>query len=210
MKHLQRCGAPTKLIEDFLEVVEIDEGIEGTSGDLETLDRLVMDVCARFNFARPFDLPSKKAYFRPKRVGVADCAQTGDEFDPLVEQAYRRGYVQGFSNARRLVEAGESELRTTEAQLQRWRTTPITFGATWPPVVEPFGIKVSIRTSLPAKIRYQVLQRDRRRCVVCGACAADGATLHVDHIVSLYNGGTDDSENLQTLCEPCNLGKGKD
>lgn len=59
------------------------------------------------------------------------------------------------------------------------------------------------------KLRYLVLKRDGGRCCLCGRSAADGVKLHVDHIkpVSLYPELYYDPDNLQTLCEECNLGK---
>ena len=33
--------------------------------------------------------------------------------------------------------------------------------------------------------------------------------FHRDHIIPLINGGQHDRRNLQLLCEPCNLSKGK-
>ena len=44
-------------------------------------------------------------------------------------------------------------------------------------------------------------------CVQCGARKEDGATLHVDHIIPVSRGGTDELDNLQTLCKECNLNK---
>jgi hypothetical protein len=210
LRLLRRCDAPPEVLADFVDIVEIDNGIEGERGDLEALDRLLLNVCVRHNFPRPFDQPGKRASFRPMLVGASDCAGTHDEFDPIAEQAYRRGYTHGFARARALIEGGRpTHVQAAQAELQRWRTTKVIFGPTCPPHIEPYGIKVSIRTSLSAKLRFQILERDHRRCVICGASAKDGATLHVDHIISVYNGGSDDQENLQTLCEPCNLGKGK-
>ena len=57
-------------------------------------------------------------------------------------------------------------------------------------------------------LRYYVLKRDRFACVLCGARAARGAVLHVDHKTPKALGGQTCSENLQTLCESCNRGKG--
>ena len=31
--------------------------------------------------------------------------------------------------------------------------------------------------------------------------------LHCDHIISVAQGGTDEMDNLQTLCDDCNLAK---
>jgi 5-methylcytosine-specific restriction endonuclease McrA len=44
-----------------------------------------------------------------------------------------------------------------------------------------------------------------RKCAVCKKSIIKG--YHVDHIVSLVNGGTNDKYNLQLLCASCNLSK---
>jgi 5-methylcytosine-specific restriction protein A len=48
--------------------------------------------------------------------------------------------------------------------------------------------------------RLRILRRD---AFVCRACSrvVYGQAAHVDHIVPLEEGGTDDDENLQTLCQ---------
>jgi hypothetical protein len=59
-------------------------------------------------------------------------------------------------------------------------------------------------------LRYRVLVRDRFRCVLCGRSPASdlGVVLHVDHILPWSRGGKTVVENLRSLCEVCNLGKG--
>lgn len=42
----------------------------------------------------------------------------------------------------------------------------------------------------------------------CAHCKIDTGCFHVDHIVPLAKGGTDEMWNLQFLCEQCNLDKG--
>lgn len=65
------------------------------------------------------------------------------------------------------------------------------------------------RRKMSARLRFEILERDGFRCRLCGASpAADGATLHVDHIVPITAGGTSVPDNLQALCRECNLGKG--
>jgi len=41
----------------------------------------------------------------------------------------------------------------------------------------------------------------------CGRSAPD-AVLHVDHVISVADGGQDNTDNLITACSRCNLGKG--
>lgn len=60
------------------------------------------------------------------------------------------------------------------------------------------------------RLRFLVFSRDNFSCCSCGASPAkDGGItrLHVDHIVPWSKGGETVLENLQTLCEKCNLGK---
>lgn len=56
-------------------------------------------------------------------------------------------------------------------------------------------------------IRFQILNRDGNKCVVCGRDTVDEVKLHVDHIHPVAEGGTDNLDNLQTLCNDCNSGK---
>lgn len=56
------------------------------------------------------------------------------------------------------------------------------------------------REPIPDLVRYAVLRRDRFRCVWCG----DRRMLQMDHIVPWSAGGSDDIDNLRTLCQDCN------
>ena len=59
------------------------------------------------------------------------------------------------------------------------------------------------------RLRFLVNRRDRFTCRACGRSPANdiGVILHVDHIVPWSKGGETTLDNLQTLCEKCNLGK---
>lgn len=74
------------------------------------------------------------------------------------------------------------------------------------------GVKIpKIRKrEIPLRIRLRVFHRDGFRCVACGRSPAIevGVVLHVDHIHPFAPGGESTLENLQTLCDKCNLGKG--
>jgi len=60
------------------------------------------------------------------------------------------------------------------------------------------------------RLRYQILQRDHFRCQACGGSPANDPTvkLQIDHKHPRSQGGSSTADNLQTLCERCNSGKG--
>lgn len=66
------------------------------------------------------------------------------------------------------------------------------------------------RAKMTLSLRYSILLRDRFTCKGCGRSPnrGDDIKLHVDHIVAIALGGKTVPENLQTLCDECNLGKG--
>ena len=55
-----------------------------------------------------------------------------------------------------------------------------------------------------AVIRRHVLERDDYLCQKCGRNMGLSG-LEVHHIVPRSEGGTDDPQNLRTLCVPCHL-----
>ncbi|MBP5269553.1 MAG: HNH endonuclease [Clostridia bacterium] len=70
------------------------------------------------------------------------------------------------------------------------------------------GLAAVERGEISDSLRYDILNRDGFKCVICGATARQGARLHVDHIIPVSKGGKSVPENLRTLCERCNIGKG--
>ncbi|MGB6200993.1 MAG: HNH endonuclease signature motif containing protein [Candidatus Acidiferrales bacterium] len=58
------------------------------------------------------------------------------------------------------------------------------------------------------RLRALVLMRDGARCRLCGAVPDDDVRLHVDHVKPWSKGGETVLENLQILCNVCNIGKG--
>lgn len=60
------------------------------------------------------------------------------------------------------------------------------------------------RKVLSANLRGQVYARDGLVCVSCGSTT----DLTVDHRIPVSKGGTDEFDNLQTMCRPCNIRKG--
>jgi hypothetical protein len=64
------------------------------------------------------------------------------------------------------------------------------------------------RSAVPPRIRFEVLRRDGFRCTYCGRSAREGVVLHVDHVIPVAGGGSNDIENLVAACSSCNQGKG--
>lgn len=63
-------------------------------------------------------------------------------------------------------------------------------------------------TKLWRSLRYKILRRFNFTCLACGSKPPD-VVLHVDHIKprSFFPELELDENNLQVLCEPCNIGK---
>ena len=59
------------------------------------------------------------------------------------------------------------------------------------------------------RLRWIVLKRDNFSCKKCGRSPAKdlNTILHIDHIIPWSKGGETVIENLEVLCEQCNLGK---
>lgn len=66
------------------------------------------------------------------------------------------------------------------------------------------------RVQIPQRLRYELIAEAGGRCTLCGASPNDGYThLHIDYIIPVALGGTNEKRNLRVLCDKCNLGKGK-
>jgi 5-methylcytosine-specific restriction endonuclease McrA len=65
------------------------------------------------------------------------------------------------------------------------------------------------RAKLNTSLRFEILERDRFTCRLCGRSpySGDGVKLHVDHIIPVARGGKTERNNLHVLCRDCNLGK---
>lgn len=61
--------------------------------------------------------------------------------------------------------------------------------------------KRNYRPYIPKSVVDEVWRRDNGRCVYCG----EQKDLHLDHIIPLSKGGASIAENLQILCQKCNL-----
>lgn len=76
--------------------------------------------------------------------------------------------------------------------------------------IKKHSVLVENKRDITLGLRYRVLHRDHFKCVRCGSSPATDplCRLHIDHMLPFSKGGKTLFENLQTLCESCNLGKG--
>jgi hypothetical protein len=67
----------------------------------------------------------------------------------------------------------------------------------------------NVRKTIPLNIRWKVLKRDNYTCVKCGKSPGKDKNieLEIDHIIPVSKNGSNEIENLQTLCYECNQGK---
>ena len=65
------------------------------------------------------------------------------------------------------------------------------------------------RRTIPLNVRWGVLKRDNYTCRKCGRSPGKDKTteLEIDHRIPVAKNGTNDIDNLQTLCHECNQGK---
>lgn len=65
------------------------------------------------------------------------------------------------------------------------------------------------KKNISSRLRFTIMKRDNFKCKSCGRSPATDPTviLHIDHIIPYSKGGETVSENLQTLCSICNIGK---
>lgn len=60
------------------------------------------------------------------------------------------------------------------------------------------------RTIIPESLRNKIFERDGNKCIKCGSTV----NLQIDHIIPFSRGGRTEENNLQTLCQKCNVKKG--
>ena len=60
------------------------------------------------------------------------------------------------------------------------------------------------REPISRDLRTEILERDSWTCVYCGTKDCE---FHIDHVIPVSRGGTNDPENLAAACKSCNLSK---
>jgi len=82
-------------------------------------------------------------------------------------------------------------------------------------ILEALDQMLVIARTISPQLRNEILERNGFTCQLCGAGPGDTdpfnphrkVTLHIDHIIPISQGGTDDKDNLRVSCSACNQGK---
>jgi len=121
-------------------------------------------------------------------------------------------YEQNFGTWRKALEKFVDYINrdATEEEVQRLHEET---GSSAPNEIGLIPLADSCRRSsrsISWRMRFLVMRRDDFKCRACGnsPATASGVVLHVDHIKAWSDGGETTMDNLQTLCEQCNIGKG--
>jgi hypothetical protein len=218
---LRKHAAPQALIDSFLELVEINDSFADQALRADIND-LFVEACRKFNFTKPFEDDGRKRSFRAYHLPSEHSEYEHDSGSSVFfakqerpgdlgrEQAYRRAYDQGFSDAREMIKAGKpiSEIENRQKAIHSWRVRRIQIVGSLPGSDENYhDTNVLHVKDIGSRLRYKILQRDNFRCQLCGNGQKHGARLEVDHKKSRYEGGDNSEENLWTLCFECNRGK---
>ena len=69
--------------------------------------------------------------------------------------------------------------------------------------------KINRRKNINYNTRYAILERAGFKCQCCGIkpLKDNNIVLHIDHIIPYSLGGSDEVDNLQVLCNKCNISK---
>ncbi len=68
-------------------------------------------------------------------------------------------------------------------------------------------IKPTERIPWPKSLKQELMKRQNNTCVYCGH-RRTARLFEIDHIFPVVRGGSNDIENLQVICSPCNMRKG--
>lgn len=68
-------------------------------------------------------------------------------------------------------------------------------------------IRPTMRVPWPYGLKQQLLSRQNNTCVYCGDRRPDRA-FEIDHMTPVLRGGSNEFDNLQVICRPCNMRKG--
>ncbi|MGH7039709.1 MAG: homing endonuclease associated repeat-containing protein [Stellaceae bacterium] len=201
-----RNTTDAELIED-LRRVAVDAGASSVTIDVYNEHGRFHATTLTRRFGSWFKALERAGLDRTRNLNIPNEAL----FENLVEVWTRLGRQPKYDDLTKEMSLYSSG--TYEKRFGGWRRALEAFVAwaneeTAPPI-NPINERAGRRTPRHANWRQRaiVLMRDGARCRLCGANPQSGARLHIDHIVPWSRSGETVIENLQVLCEQCNIGK---
>lgn len=147
---------------------------------------------------------SQKCHYSDERIGsrlTKNCLQCGKSFRTFPSHnndycSYRCKYLRDSRKVRRVCAWCRRAFFVKQSvpdMCCSWecRVNKIQFFS--PPETIPYW----------QRIRAEILERDGYCCQDCKLFVPSGSGLHVHHRVHRKNGGSEDRDNLITLCNPC-------
>lgn len=142
-------------------------------------------------------------------VSSASRATTETPSVPQLESATNEG--------RTVSEAGMENARQSMANMPRppmpWVVLAVLWAADWliwlmlRPRSDERLVRPTKRVYWHYGLKRELMQRQNNTCAYCGR-KVPARAFEIDHMMPAYRGGSNDKENLQVLCRPCNTLKG--
>jgi len=159
------------------------------------------------SWARRMNASSRKMSATSRRIAAANRRQANEK---LAAQRRMEAANKRLRNQELAREKKEARERAARERINRGNYCANcgaihSRGARFCPMC---GGKVAARhamnRTIPSDVKMHVWQRDGGRCVKCGA----NTNLQYDHDIPFSKGGSNTVENIQLLCQACNLEKG--
>ena len=154
------------------------------------------------NCGKTCSLKCKGKYFIGKRSPWWN-RQHSEESKRLISKS-RKGKCIGNRNAKGYSHTKEAIKRISIASKKMWKNNRNKMLACFPRGKDHFFHKSpELRRH---RIQFSPLQRREWKKTTCSYCGTK-RHLEMDHIIPIFDGGTNDISNAQTLCRGCNLFK---
>lgn len=154
------------------------------------------------NCGKTCSLECKGKYFIGKRTSWWNRHHS-DATKQLISKS-RKGKCVGNKNATGYKHTEEARKRIAIASKNMWKLNRDKMLASLPRGKDAFWHKLP--TERRHRVRFSPLQRKEWMNTLCAYCGI-GKNLELDHIIPVFDGGTNVKSNSQTLCRGCNLFK---
>lgn len=177
------------------------------------MPRFICQVCKKPVYRSPAQITSKRCgktcslkckgiYFRGKNSSWWNRSHS--EKSKRLISASRKGKCIGNQNAKGYKHTEAALQRIAEASKQLWKLNRNKMLAALPRGDNHFWHKLP--TERRHRVQFSPLQRREWKDALCAYCGVS-ENLELDHIIPVFEGGTNVRSNCQTLCRGCNLFK---